>query len=240
MKPLRKRVGTIGVICVLLSGPAGRGQGNFQNLGFESATIVPVVGDPAGRIQFPPAFPYWIGTINGQTQSVTLYNNAALSTPSFILFGGASPGRLDGNYTAALQANSMFVPTVTSLFQTGLVPNDSLSLRFFGTIPNGLAGGQLTVSLDGTPLSLSVLQNFGTYSLYAADVSPFAGHVAELKFQDAVPAQGVSTFLLDNISFSPIGVPEPRTWALFALGSALFWYAARRHRKGAIKSANKT
>ena len=219
-------------LCVNLS----NGQGIFQNLGFENTTIP--VGTPPSTpgmdVLFSAAFPGWTGTVNGAVQTTALYNSVALSQAKFALIGPGSPvggSSIDGNYTAILNTHSLFEPAEVSLFQTGLVPSNALSLRFLGTVPAGLFQGTLSVSLDQTPLSLSVVQEFGSYGLYVADVSAFAGRTAELRFTDSVGVFGNSDFYLDAISFSPNAVPEPSTWALLALGSALFWSAARRRRK---------
>ena len=85
-----------------------RGQGNFQNLGFESATLVPIPGDPYGSVQFAAAFPGWTGLVGGTQQTNALYNNVFLSvsTISIIDSGWSYPslgGVIQGNYTAILQ-----------------------------------------------------------------------------------------------------------------------------------------
>ncbi len=208
------------------------GQG-FVNLGFESATIVPIAGDPLGRVQFMPAFPGWIGTINGQVQTNALYNNLYLSTPGFALISSTSSigSPIDGNFTVVLQAHSIVSSAEVSLFQTGLVPADARSLRFLGTTPAGLFQGQLTVALNGIPTSLSVLEDYGATALYGADISAFAGQTAQLRFTDAVGVQRNSDFFLDRIEFSPVGVPEPSTWALLGLGGALLWSGVRWRKK---------
>ena len=84
--------------------------------------------------------------------------------------------------------------------------------------------------MDGQSLSLVPVQTLNGYEEYAADISQYAGQTAELRFVRPYIAGGAN-FVLDNISFSSIGVPEPSTWALLAFGGALFWFAARRRRK---------
>src|ERR1017187_8264435 len=53
---------------------------NFQNLGFESASLVPIPADPYNRVQFGPAFPGWTGYVGGVQQTAALYNNEFLDT----------------------------------------------------------------------------------------------------------------------------------------------------------------
>jgi hypothetical protein len=103
--------------------------------------------------------------------------------------------------------------TPVSIKQTGLVPADAQSIRF-----SGIAGfplpSRFTVSLDGQNLPWATLEQNGSVGLFAADVSAFAGRVAELRFSSA-PDQ---PFFLDAISFSPVAVPEPSSWALMGAG----------------------
>jgi len=54
---------------------AARAQGTFQNLGFESATLVPISGTSSSPVQFAPAFPGWTGSVGGVQQSAALYNS---------------------------------------------------------------------------------------------------------------------------------------------------------------------
>src|SRR6185312_11044193 len=107
-----------GRIFILLAGLAVQSsfaQGTFQNLNFESAIIVPIPGDPQGRVQFAPAFPGWTGFINGIQQTTALYNNRNLSSPYFALIGPESTvgGPIDGNYSAIIGATSIFSPAET-------------------------------------------------------------------------------------------------------------------------------
>ena len=75
-----------------------------------------------------------------------------------------------------------------------------------------------------------------TAPYFAVDVSPFAGKTAELRFEfrsygyddfsggpPFFPGQpNAQSHVLDDLRFSPaLAVPEPGTWALLALGSAL-------------------
>lgn len=207
--------------------PLGRAQG-FINLNFESANIVPIPGDPAGRVQFGPAFPGWTAYYNSSPLSSTdpvNFNNLNLGTAAIGLLNSVSPfGGSISNHTAVLQGSSIINGTTVTLAQAGLVPAGTLSLRFQGAN----FGPSLFVSLNGQPLNLGILQDFGSYREYGADISAFAGQNAELRFVKA-PISGDLYF--DNISFSPIAVPEPTTWALLGLGSALLCCGARRRRK---------
>src|SRR6266446_2800910 len=104
-----------------------RAQGTFQNLGFESATLVPISGNSSSPVQFGPAFPGWTGSVGGVQLSGALYNEVYLDSSgiSVVDQGWANPlagpsGTIEGNYTAILQAGwalGTFTPADTSLSQ---------------------------------------------------------------------------------------------------------------------------
>ncbi len=215
--------------------PSLDAQGTFQNLNFESATIVPVTIGQQTYAQFGPAFPSWIGYYGSSLATVVLYNNRNLGSSSINIFDGNYVDPIDpsffhpiSNFTAVLQSGNANFDVDVALAQTGTVPAGTASLRFLAQNP----GRTLFVSMGGQLLSLAVLQDFGGYQEFGADISMFAGQTAELRFTQRHGGIGFAgDVMFDNISFSTDPVPEPSTWALFALGSALCWCAARRRRK---------
>lgn len=102
-----------------------------------------------------------------------------------------------------------------------------MSLRFFGWSSRG----NFIVSMNGQPLGLTTVQDFGNYSEFGVNIDAFAGQNAELRFTQPAGLNDYGIFVLDQISFSPIGVPEPSTWALVAFGGTLFWYVSRHRKK---------
>jgi hypothetical protein len=211
------------------------GQGTFQNLGFEAATLVPV---SANMVQFAPAFSGWSGTIEGQHQANALYNDAYLGTTVIGIidpgwFGTAASnylgaGVIEGNYTALLEAGLLVTPTGNypadaTLSQTAVVPATAQSLRFKTYYPYPvLPGFDLRVTLGGQQLALTPLGSGANYTLCGADIHTLAGRTAELDF--TLPSMGSfgNTYaFLDSIQFSDKPIPEPSVLSLSALGALL-------------------
>src|SRR5882762_9376696 len=74
--------------------PAAKAQGTFQNLGFESAVLVPVTGNTntTAIVQFAPTFPGWSGYIGGIEQTNALYNFTLLDTSAISIINTDPPG----------------------------------------------------------------------------------------------------------------------------------------------------
>lgn len=207
-----------------------QGQG-FINLNFESAVPVPIAGDPGGRVQFGPAFPGWSAYYNStpfsSTEPVT-YNNPTLGDQAL---GLVTPAFFNGsisNVSALLQGSLSEGSPDVSLAQTALVPAGTASLRF---LAYQRPTASFVVSLNGQPLSYSLVQNLGNFSEYGVNIPAFAGQIAELRFTQRSRVPFANSFLLDNISFSPVPVPEPGTWALLGLGGAAALLLRRKARR---------
>ena len=199
----------------------------FINLDFESASIVYV--DPTDpynhRVLLGPAFPGWQATIGGVFVSQVLYNSPTLSAVGVgLLDSGYSPaGFIEGNYMALLQSGG-YTNTQTgvdaSLFQGATVPTGSSSLQFKAYCPSG----QFSVTMNGQTLSLSALSAGANYTLFGADISPWAGQFAELRFTmvGVTPQFDARSLYLDAINFSSSPIPEPGVLVLSALGCLFF------------------
>lgn len=225
------------LLCTEFSAPA---QGNFQNLGFESATIVPPSGSQF--VDFGQAFPGWTGYVGGVQDSVAVYNTLAGDTAgiSIIDRGFSNPeslpgGLIQGNYTAVLMSGISGVnqPSDTTLAQTGLVPVGTESLRFKAQLDFIGISGSFGVTLGGQTLSLVPVAVGVNYTLYAADVQAWAGQTAELDFTSFAqrPHIGDTYLYLDSIQFSTLPAPEPGVFGLSALGAlVLVWRVLGRRR----------
>ena len=231
----------VGGLALLLSAWGASGQDNFQNLGFESAVLVPT---SANMVQFAPAFPGWTGSEGGVALGTALYNFWYLDSSAITILDHGWPsslgvtGPIAGNYSALLQAGiggpGQGTPADTTLSQTGLVPAGAKSLQFKAYDPFDLSPFvPLVVTLGGQRLSLTPLASGANYTLYGADIHALAGATAELDF--TVPAGNPHVnnnyVFLDSIQFSTVAIPEPGVFGLFALGALLLgWRVLGRRR----------
>jgi hypothetical protein len=205
---------------------------SFQNMGFESATLVPVSASEPYIIQWNPAMPGWSGWV-GEVQVTSLRYNAECLTVCTSLGIIDQPGYswgapLVGRYSAIISAGPYLGgPYQASIAQTGLIPSNAQSVRFLGLFGGSSqiipSADQLIVSVGGQ--SLPVYSFAGSdYRTFAADVSAFAGQTAELRLTVATePAIGGqqgrgSHLMLDFVFFSAVPVPEPTVGILLLVG----------------------
>lgn len=225
-----KKINGVLVILILALKQDLEAQG-FVNLNFESATIVPVPGDPYGRVQFNSAFPGWTGSTGTNVQTLALYNNLFLDSSGIGIFDTNSSSVIQGKYTAMLEAGlglGTGQPADTTLSQTALIPAGTESL-LFDALPEGNANS-FAVSLNGQALTLLLLSTTSNYDVYAANIQSWANQTATLSFTVFAQQPHVNNNILylDNIQFSSSSVPEPNTLALSALGGLLLVWRNRR------------
>ena len=216
------------LICCL---PAFGAHGaSFQNLDFESGAFVPYPqGSPT--IYFDAAFPGWRGYIGSAPETIAISNTIALSFSTITLYD-AHTLAIDGNLSAGFHAAARFdqQPADVAIAQTGLVPIDAQSLLFRAQT----AGDGFGVELGGQSLSLVPLLTTPDYVLFGTDISGWAGQESELRFTafaGNVPGLSGTHLVLDSIQFSTTQVPEPSTFALFAIAGAFGWFYWRRRRR---------
>ena len=236
-----KLISVIFTAALLSLAEVGSSQG-FVNLNFESASLVPVPGDPYGSVQYPQAFPGWTETVVGGISTNALYNNVFLDSAGITIIDhnwtnvSYIPGGLiQGNYTAILQSGLGYTtngaaPADISLSQTGQVPVGTQSLQF-KIYEDFDSRGAFAVTLGGQTLFLTSLGTGANYTLYGANVSEWAGQTVPLAFTvfGENPHQNDEYLYLDAIQFSTQSIPEPSELALAALG-ALLLGLRRRHR----------
>jgi uncharacterized protein (TIGR03382 family) len=226
---------------LLLSVAVAQAQGTFQNLGFESARIVPAPGYPASQYLFADAFPGWTGYAGDVQQVLTLYNNLYMDTAglsiidaAFVNRSGLPGGLIQGNYTAVLMSGiaQLGQPSDTTIVQTGLVPVGTESLRFNANLAGTRPSDTFGVALGGQTLSFVPVASGVNYTTYAADIHVWAGQTAELAFTAfAQRPHSSDTYLyLDSIQFSTQPAPEPGVVSLLALGALLLGWRVWRRR----------
>jgi hypothetical protein len=217
------------VFVLCLAQPLAQVQGAFQDLGFESATLVPIPGDPYNRVQFDQAFPGWTGIVGGVQQSSALYNNYFLDSSGITIIDSNAPPYFNfhptqGQFAAVLQAGWVLnVPgqlANTTLSQTGVIAPTYHSLLFEAAFAGS---GGFGVSVAGQPVPFIPLQSDGNYELYGVDIRQWSGQSVEVDFTAfaANPHIGDIYVSLDAIQFSLLIIPEPGVCNLAFLGALL-------------------
>jgi len=216
-----------GLSIVLLAVLSAQAQVAFENPNFEQANPV-FTGVPGGQVIFASAFPDWAGYLGNSVTSVALFNDITLGSASIDLIGPGVSSSLgysviDGQYSAVLQAGGVSPggsSVAASIVQSGTIPASDVSLELKAWVPGD---GSLSVSFDGyslplVALSSGVAPSGQSYSVYGANIAPYAGENGQLQF-----TANWGSVELDDISFSPTGVaPEPGIIALTAIGGLLF------------------
>ena len=195
-------------------------QGTFQNLDFESGSLVLIPGDFNHRYYFADAFPGWTGYAGADQISAISYNDFPLAAASISLLsidGGLGDNVIAGRFTPLIHAGAQSGSFVeASIAQVGTLPKDAAFLDF--KAQTGSLG--LLASFAGQNLTLSAIDSGVNYTLYQADISAFAGQLGELRFTAPTsPINPYNGFFLDSITFLP--VPEPSTLVLFAAAGVL-------------------
>lgn len=196
--------------------------GQFQNLDFEQArtntAVRNGVGDVYGPIQ--DLLPGWRlekfgGGVTGVQTNTGLNTQAPGIGFDTLLTTDYYRNTFSGQFAFAMSAGGIF-NIGYSLSQVGDVPSDAKSLRFFnfiGRFELWINGSLMPVFYTDAPSQAKAGARFG-----AADVSAYAGKEILLEFRP-LPADAIANFSgLDNISFSPIPVPEPSSVVLFFCG----------------------
>ncbi len=222
--------GLLTVFTLLFYATFAQAQGQFVNLGFESAHLPPIPQGQFGSfVPISQALPGWIGFLGTTPFSSVLQNNFDLGSPNISIFGPnwtTDQGIIEGQYTVLLQTGVGNEDVF--LLQNGLIPLGSQSLLFKAASANDSLTINFSVSFTGQHLSPIPLSFGPNYTLYGADISAFSGQAGGLKFTALGDSSHPNNILLDSFVFSPIPVPEPSTLALFAVGGILALLGLRR------------
>jgi hypothetical protein len=195
------------------------GNGTFQNLNFEGATLPN--NSPPGFYPASEVLPGWNAYVEGSLQTSLFYNNFPLNGGAISLFSAAD-GALDGNYSLFLSGSVFPGPPLLSVTQSGTIPSGANSIQFTAQL-----AGSMFVYANGTSIPLHTLSSAGSVATYGGNISQFAGQNTVLQFSPGNPGW----FILDDITFSSQGVPEPGELALAALGGLLMAISSRTRRR---------
>lgn len=209
----------------LTSVASGFGAG-FTNLDFERAIIQ--LNDPDfGGLDWALAVPGWNHS-SGAATEVVYYGLPHLGTTQIYMLmdsntypaGSFTPYEGDYSLRFASGYATMFPTpadwTQAFISQTGDIPDATHSLQLTAT-------GPFAVFLNNTLIPMLPLGNHR----YGADITAFAGTVAELTIMNTTPVWAAwapewegreTSTIVDNIFFSPITIPEPSVLALVGIG----------------------
>ena len=207
------------------------GQGAFQNLDFESATVPPLpAGQYGGSVPISDGLPHWSGFLGADEVTEVLHNNFTLGTPSLSILGpdctfSSIP---EGSYAALLQPGPGpgGVAVDASLSQIGTIPTSAESLRF----TTGLGTHFMSVSFGSQTLPVTLLST-SPLVVYGVDISSFAGSTDQLKITALYNVLDNHYVVLDSITFSDQPIPEPSAFGLLALGGLLLGWRFRHKRQ---------
>ena len=195
----------VAVLILACSPLSSQSQGTFGNLGFEQATTNPSI------------------TVSNWTlySGSIAYNTVGIGGAAITLHDSMSTHfqPLQGNYSILLQGSQANTPTSSAIGQTGQIPVDSLSVRYWA-----YPGSNLQLTFGGQLIPVTILSSTASYNVFGGNVSAFAGQTAELRFTALAHTAG----LIDNIQFSNQPIPEPSVFCLIGLGALLFCRQAAR------------
>jgi hypothetical protein len=203
----------------------GRGQG-FINFDFEQSVLT---NDAFNQtVSFVPG---WTAYIFGNGQENIRYNAISLGGAIVSMYDTNSmyATSIQGRYYIGLRAQSYYnyfgdpfpFANNSAISQTGQIPTSAKSIVFWGSM------GTMQVYFNNFLLAFSSIDSAPNYTVYAADISPYAGQIGELRFEALTqPVQQFSGLwggggFIDNIQFSTTAVPEPSTLALFGFGAVI-------------------
>jgi len=207
----------------LLAPLSASAQGTFQNLNFEQASPVIIVGSPyyPYEVTAASALPDWTVTEGGVQQTQITENDPSLGAPWVVLIGpnGGNSGYapIDGYYSVLLQGSG--VPQVPAISQTGLIPAGTQSLLFEA---QSAGFGSLAVDIGTQTVPFVAVGTGPNYTLYAANISAWAGETEQLTFSAQESTSGLNNWEIDDISFSTQSVPEPSPLVLTGIGTLVF------------------
>ncbi len=231
----------------LAAASVASGQSTFHNLNFELANVSNP--DALHSVPFSNAFPYWSAAglyddpvwVPRGPVTKAYYNTTDMDQMTVGIYDANGPANhpVFGTYTAYIEADlGPFRQYDIELSQTAPIPASARSIHFTSTSYTSVAGvsAQLSFSVNGTTIPYRPLEVEPTYTVWAADVSAYAGTSAQIcytvaaqyPYEDPMMPHVQVGVGLDDIAFSPTAVPEPGSLGLFIAGALVLAGVSRR------------
>lgn len=207
------------------------GQGTFQNLDFEAASVPSVPPDQPITVDPAAALPGWTGYVGTSQVNQVWYNGVSVGGALISLIdrhtGGAfalSNYVIAGNFTATLDAGLYFpgggqdpLDVPAAIAQVGRILSSWHSVTFSasGSVAD------LLLTFNGQPIPFVPLGAGPNFVTYGGDISAFRNRTGELRFTEQPITSPFSTVFLDAIQFSDLPIPEPGSWALLLCGAGV-------------------
>ncbi len=218
MKIILSKKAFVAALLVIVN-QAGLSQGSFVNLDFEHP-VLPLITIGGNRVAIENGLPGWTGYLGGIPVDWAFHDTVSIGGAAISLHDlDSNRLPLDGSYSVLIQPSTAGPLTIPAIAQSGLIPQDAMSLTFFAS-----PAYRFETTFAGMNIPLFEIGATDRYVILAGDLSQFAGQMGELRFQ--------GSGFLDNIQFSSQPIPEPGTLALFGLGGLLAgfarWQVSRR------------
>jgi hypothetical protein len=210
------------VTAIVFSITGGRATaGPFANLDFEDSPLsgaTPPYEPPFAETDTSLLFPAWTLWISENVQTKGWFNTYLLAGAQGALMASDDPHPEVIQGTKSLFLSGWVDGISASVSQSGDVPPDAKSVRFIARNTayrsNPVPPSTLFLRMNGQNLPLVILGSTGTGDFeFGADISPFAGATANLRFGVAAYTHPGDTLFgnFDSVSFSLEPIPEPAT-----------------------------
>jgi hypothetical protein len=180
-------------LVLMSSSFCGHSQGTFGNLDFESANVAPLNPGQGNTVLTSDGMPGWTAYYDGRAGNTIYHNGVSLAGATVAIEGPQFLPILRGQYSAYVVGDyNPSGPAGTNwsaIAQTGLVPQNAKTLYYLAAQNIPEYPPIFEVTLGGVSIPVTQVGSTTQYTIWAGDVSAFAGLTEQLMFT-ALPNQG--------------------------------------------------